>query len=402
MLTSLHFEKYRSFLAPVDVPLGRKITLLYGYNNAGKSALLRGLVLLAASARAGRPRVGSPLALDHGAARAAGFRDLISNAGPLGEVRLGMSWAASSVRYSLREVFDRDNTTGQPVILGFETTSPDVQAQWIPNEQLAPEYETSGGTKEIVFAGLQPEGPEFARLREQLDALAASVSWLPATREAARDRYDLLRSSSPYTPMLPVPFLHREGQDGPVFRDVQLALGLLAKVELSVGSDTLGAYARFAPAGYPARDVAFSAVGEGIAHVLPVVTLIAAARRGVLGQTPLVAIEQPELHLHPAAELALMDIILTAATDTAMAPRFVLETHSEALLLSLQLAVAEGRILPEDVSVCWVSRDEDGRSSSRAVMLAADGSREGWPSGVFSENLEQARLVLRAGDRPRS
>lgn len=85
------------------------------------------------------------------------------------------------------------------------------------------------------------------------------------------------------------------------------------------------------------------------------------------------------MHLHPAAELALVDVLLEACEGDA---RFVLETHSETLLLGLQLAVAQRKLAPVDVSVCLVESDA-GLSTVREIPLRLDGSRQGWPPGVF-------------------
>jgi predicted ATPase len=73
-LSSFTVANYRSFLRPTTIEL-RPLTLLFGYNNSGKSALLRVLPLLADSV--GTPR-GAPLNLDSAAVRGASFRDLCS------------------------------------------------------------------------------------------------------------------------------------------------------------------------------------------------------------------------------------------------------------------------------------------------------------------------------------
>ena len=90
--------------------------------------------------------------------------------------------------------------------------------------------------------------------------------------------------------------------------------------------------------------------GEGMAQVLPVVVLgcLAALRR--LGDDPVLAIEHPELHLHPAAhsELAALLSSLVAAPSR---PTVFLETHSENFLLRVQIAIARGELAAKDVIV---------------------------------------------------
>lgn len=71
--------------------------------------------------------------------------------------------------------------------------------------------------------------------------------------------------------------------------------------------------------------------------------------------------------------------------DTAAAPsqpRLVVETHSQALLLGVQLAIAKGNsgLSHEDVAIYWVEQDELGRSMISPVTVDANGRLNGnWP-----------------------
>lgn len=53
--------------------------------------------------------------------------------------------------------------------------------------------------------------------------------------------------------------------------------------------------------------------GEGIAQALPVITLCAQAANNELGKFPIVVLEQPELHLHPDATVELAEFICRCA-----------------------------------------------------------------------------------------
>jgi len=77
-LRALTVHNYRSFARPTRVEL-RPLTLVFGRNSAGKSALLRALPLLAESFAKGRTL--NPLAIEAEAARQASFRDLLCQVG---------------------------------------------------------------------------------------------------------------------------------------------------------------------------------------------------------------------------------------------------------------------------------------------------------------------------------
>jgi ABC-type ATPase involved in cell division len=129
-----------------------------------------------------------------------------------------------------------------------------------------------------------------------------------------------------------------------------------------------------------ARDtVNIADVGFGVSQTLPVLVALVAAARGQV-----VFVEQPELHLHPKAQVALADIIVQAA-DRGV--RVVIETHSSLLLLALQAAIAEGRIAPERVSLNWFTRDATGQTSVNEAQIAEDGSYGDWPEDFGSIEL---------------
>ncbi len=139
--------------------------------------------------------------------------------------------------------------------------------------------------------------------------------------------------------------------------------------------------------------VALADVGFGVSQVLPVVVALVYARPGQL-----VYVEQPEMHLHPAAQAALADACVAAA---ARGVRVVLETHAEAILLSVQLAVAEDRIASGDVRLHWFQRDDDGVSTIVSETPRADGSFGHWPVDFGERALDlQGRYLDAAARKP--
>lgn len=123
-------------------------------------------------------------------------------------------------------------------------------------------------------------------------------------------------------------------------------------------------------------------VGIGISQVLPV--LVAAYG----SQGKLIAMEQPEIHLHPALQAELGDVFIEAALGERK-NTFILETHSEHLILRLMRRIREGKISPDDIGVVFVEPLANG---SRFVELRID--EEGdfideWPGGFFEESFHE-------------
>ena len=134
-------------------------------------------------------------------------------------------------------------------------------------------------------------------------------------------------------------------------------------------------------------------VGLGVSQVLPVLVAVIAAEPGRL-----VYIEQPELHLHPNAQVALSKVLAGAAKRGV---RVVVETHSSLLLLGIQTLVAEGNLSPELVKLHWFSRNKDGVTEIASADLDEAGAYGEWPEDFDDVDLKTQSRYLNAVDRIR-
>ena len=132
-------------------------------------------------------------------------------------------------------------------------------------------------------------------------------------------------------------------------------------------------------------------VGIGVSQVLPV--LVSAYAR----KDSLLAIEQPEIHLHPAVQAELGDVFLESALGSGNT--FLIETHSEHLLLRIMRRMRETSlgdlpdgspaVRPRDVMVLFVEPDGD-RSIIREMPLNEHGELvKAWPGGFFEEGMRE-------------
>jgi hypothetical protein len=136
--------------------------------------------------------------------------------------------------------------------------------------------------------------------------------------------------------------------------------------------------------------------GEGLIQVLPVLTALALSRLPAENRPTILAIEEPESHLHPSLQRALAEHLCeTAAQNRSV--RIVLESHSEHLLLGIQHAILSGRLDPEDALIYWVRQLDGGQSIAERVTLDQDARLQGaWPPGVFADDTEVARKIVLA------
>ncbi|MCC6176111.1 MAG: DUF3696 domain-containing protein [Chloroflexi bacterium] len=130
-------------------------------------------------------------------------------------------------------------------------------------------------------------------------------------------------------------------------------------------------------------EVSLVDVGFGVSQVLPVIVQSALpGRRTVL-------IEQPEIHLHPRLQAELGDLFAECINDGTGDKQFILETHSEHLILRLQRLIRAGRLKASDVSVLYVMKQEDG-SDCYPIRMDRDGDFiDEWPEGFFEEGYRE-------------
>jgi hypothetical protein len=171
-------------------------------------------------------------------------------------------------------------------------------------------------------------------------------------------------------------------------------LGLTWKVEAKAINDTeielrVGRLRKSRQGG--AKDlVNIADVGFGVSQTLPVVTALRAAEPGQL-----VYIEQPEIHLHPRAQVAMAGVLAKAA---ARGVRVVVETHSSLLILAIQTLVAQGSLDSNSVKLNWFVRDDLGSTHIHAADLDVAGRFGEWPEDFADVAMEAEDRYLSAAE----
>ncbi len=139
-------------------------------------------------------------------------------------------------------------------------------------------------------------------------------------------------------------------------------------------------------------EVSHRDVGIGVSQVLPVLV-------GAYGShNQIIAVEQPEIHLHPALQAELTDVFIESALGEQK-NTFILETHSEHLILRLmrrmrqtaddELPTGLPKVTPDDVSILYVQPTNTG-SVVRVLELDVEGQfLDPWPGGFFEEGFKE-------------
>ena len=165
-------------------------------------------------------------------------------------------------------------------------------------------------------------------------------------------------------------------------------LGFESKIELSgMNAEILvkepGAY----------RHINLVDIGFGYTEVLPLMAILwsTCCRERDEGDRPtsLLAIEQPELHLHPAHQVKLAGAIAGAfrtSRDAGREVKIMVETHSEGIVNGLGNLIQKGVIGAEDVQIVIFDQDPETRQTEvRIAGYTQDGAlNDEWPFGFFA------------------
>jgi hypothetical protein len=136
------------------------------------------------------------------------------------------------------------------------------------------------------------------------------------------------------------------------------------------------------PAG---KILGFQDVGSGLSYLFPILTSLSHSERSF--------VEQPELHLHPAAQCEMGDVFIAAFNQGSFS---VIESHSEHLLLRILRRVRETskrlripkelQLKPEDVAIYYFQPNALGQTAVRRIRVDQQGELlDYWPGGFFSE-----------------
>ena len=144
-------------------------------------------------------------------------------------------------------------------------------------------------------------------------------------------------------------------------------------------------------------DVAPSDVGVGISQMIPVIVACLRDKDGIL------AIEQPELHIHPAIQVGVGDLLIHAVSPGELSfgsgKTLLVETHSEHIMLRLLRRIRETTegelppglisLNPNCLSVIYVENTPE-EVRFRKLRVESNGDFvDRWPDGFFTERAEE-------------
>ena len=173
-------------------------------------------------------------------------------------------------------------------------------------------------------------------------------------------------------------------------------LGLIHDFRLEEIADGTNLYRAKVKTSSSGATTALTDVGFGVSQVLPALVLLYYVPEGST-----VLMEQPEIHLHPAVQSGLADVMLNVAAVRNV--QIIVESHSEHLMRRLQRRVAEQEASSEDVKLYFVSpqrgRAQRGQAHVSDLVLNEWGEIENWPENFFGDEMGEVAAIMEAALR---
>lgn len=342
MVTHIEFENYRIFKQKQMLKI-KPVTIIFGKNNSGKSALLKLPSLLENLFKDFSKGIVSPNS--NGVLLFSDYRDLI--------------YGRATREAKFLVSFDDGYTAN----IGFYVDNDKIVFSPDSNHDMVHRMD-----------GIDYIGP--IRLRKpNWDMRISSDDMVLSGIDGANMYQVLLRDAISDTPKVSVSVAqwYRDTFDG-WYVDVDKSLQPVYNVVMRHDNGLK----------IPINDC-----GTGIIQSLPIVVRACSPCQ----EPTLIVLEEPETHLNPSAHASLCQLI-SESVQKDKNKKYLIETHSQTFILRLQYLLASGKLNVDDVAIYFVHFDEViGSSLLQKVDVNADGSIPNWPQSMFVEVLEEALAI---------
>ena len=132
-----------------------------------------------------------------------------------------------------------------------------------------------------------------------------------------------------------------------------------------------------------------SNVGFGISQVLPIIV------SGLIKQqNELLLLEQPEIHLHPIAQMCMADFLISMAINGKCV---IVETHSDHFINRLVRRMMENPTFKSNVKIYFVDQNENGISNTENIEIDPIRGVLTDNENFFTQFASETEKIIRAG-----
>lgn len=389
MINSITFANYRIFANKQRLELA-PMTVLFGKNNTGKSAVLKLPLLVESALKCKLQEVFSRICNE--VVLCDEFRDVVYNKGNRALTIEVTSTQGDELSFSFFvDMLDKSKKTHLESWSLKDANGNNVSYQMNDHQKMV-----DSNDNEIIFIGITPTPIPEAWMAEALGHFQTENDYIGHIRQLPARDYRL--SDDIHT------FMGTKGENAYEYLISDVVSGngiLLEKVSKWYEKVFDGWSVVIDQSRVPSYSVELQNknvknnildTGAGIGQSLPEIVAIAKTCEKPWQYI----LEEPETHLHPAAHAEMAEFMVHEVSLDKH-KQILVETHSLNFILRLRTLVATNKLNPKDLALYYVKYDEEtGTSSLKKVMVHEDGSVSDWPNDVFNESYKEAVLLNNA------
>jgi predicted ATPase len=246
----------------------------------------------------------------------------------------------------------------------------------------------------VVYVGPQRSGPQRLYGRKRVTGLDVGISGESAVQllhENWNRKVDFVKLPDTLENLRPAELIPSSMNLSKAVSQAMRLLGIDQELQTSKLSNA--AYeATLSLLMKPKTHVSIADVGFGVSQVLPILAV------GLLSpKNSILIFEQPEIHLHPKAQVQLGEFFLCLARTGR---RILLETHSEHLINRIRRRVVEDKTESMDdwASVLFVYPPKNVETGAEIKTATIDNSGEifEWPKDFLAEGAKDMKAIIQA------
>ena len=354
------------------------LTLLTGFNAAGKSTTLQSILLLSQTLRM---RIeGSELRLNGPLLRLGAPGDVINQEQAETEIDLGAATASTGIKWTAKTVEGEEGRTLRIAEVRVGESAVRVSDDVVLRNLLPREFQSH----EALGLVSAVRDTIYVSASRRLD-----TDVFPAPEEPDPIRGDV-GTYGEYAAW----WLHQYGDldvdQSRRVRSLGASVNLRTQVAAWLGELFPGAEANAVPISRTRLlrlELRTTPVGEwrspanigyGLSYAFPIVVAALCARTHQV-----LIVDSPEAHLHPRGQSKVGRFLGQVA---ASGVQVIVETHSDHVLNGVRLGIKEGVLAGKDAAVYFFGKSEPGKDRSpTALQIDSRGNMSAWPEGFFDQ-----------------